>query len=206
MAAFWTAFVLIFIAEMGDKTQFMTLAMSARYSSLVVMSGVFIGTLLVSLLSVVLGETVGRLLPYFWINLLAGIAFIAFGIFTLTGHGEEEAEETLEKEESDDQAVDSPKQKKRFKLNPVLTVASTFFVAELGDKTMLATVAIAGREYQYFWQVWAGSTLGLVLSNALGLVAGKALANKLSAKTLQYSIAAIFCLSGCLALWEAFKK
>ncbi len=76
------------MAEMGDKTQFMTLAMSAKYSAAVVLSGVFIGTLLVSLISVLLGQTVGRLLPYFWINLLAGIAFIAFGLLALRGDGE----------------------------------------------------------------------------------------------------------------------
>lgn len=191
------------MAEMGDKTQFMTLAMSARYSAVTVLSGVFIGTLLVSLISVLLGQTVGRLLPYFWINLLAGIAFIVFGLLALRGDGEEEAEEAAPEGEP---VVPGSTAKKKNNLNPIMKVASAFFIAELGDKTMLATVAIAGREYQYFWQVWAGSTLGLVASNALGIVAGKALANKLSAKTMQYLIAAIYIVSGALALWEAFKK
>jgi len=190
------------MAEMGDKTQFMTLAMSAKYSAVVVLSGVFIGTVVVSLISVLLGETVGSFLSYFWINLLAGIAFIAFGLWSLRSEGDTDGGDDSkgEKKEGDDA------KKKGVGLSPVVAVATAFFIAELGDKTMLATVVIAGREHQYFWQVWAGSTLGLVLSNALGILAGKALATKLSAKTLQYSIAVIYCLSGVLAIVEAFKK
>jgi len=84
-------------------------------------------------------------------------------------------------------------------------VATTFFFAEMGDKTMLATVVIAGREHNYFWQVWVGSALGLVLANALGIVAGKALASKISAKAMRYMVAAIYLVSGGLAIAEAFK-
>ena len=187
------------MAEMGDKTQFMTLAMSAKHSSTVVLAGVTLGTMLVSLLSVLLGQTVGSFLSHFWINLLAGIAFIGFGLWSLRGDAEEEAEDV-----SKDDKADAPG--KKGKLRPIIAVATAFFIAELGDKTMLATVVIAGREHQHFWQVWAGSTLGLVLSNALGILAGKALASKLSANTLKYLIAGVYVISGVLAIWEAFRK
>ena len=201
MHAFWTAFGLIFIAEMGDKTQFMTLAMSAKYSPALVMTGVLTGTILISLLSVFLGQTVGHLLPYFWINLLAGIAFIAFGLFSLAAKSEIEAES----EEAKLTIQNSSGSALKEKLQAVIAIASAFFIAELGDKTMLATVAIAGREYHYFWQVWIGSSLGLVAANALAIVAGKALAGKLSSKTLKYIIAAVYCVSGLLAIIEAFR-
>jgi putative Ca2+/H+ antiporter (TMEM165/GDT1 family) len=187
------------MAEMGDKTQLMTLAMSAKFSAVVVLSGVFIGTVLVSLLSVFLGQTVGSFLSYFWINLLAGIAFIVFGLLSLRSECGGEAEQAL-KEESE--LVPA---KKASKLRAILGIATTFFFAELGDKTMLATVVIAGREHNFFWQVWAGSTLGLVFANALGILAGKAIASKISEKTMQYIVAFIYVISGILAIVEALK-
>ena len=190
------------MAEMGDKTQFMTLAMSSKHSAIVVLTGVSLGTMLISLISVALGKSAGSFLSYFWINLLAGVAFIGFGLWGLRGEAEEEAEADANEATKNDHP-DSPK---KGKLRPILTVATAFFIAELGDKTMLATVVIAGRAHEHFWQVWAGSTLGLVLSNALGIVAGKALASRLSAKTMQYTIAVVYVISGILALIEAFKK
>src|ERR1700722_8763308 len=124
MHAFWTAFVFIFMAEMGDKTQFMTLAMSAKYKGRVVLAGVTLGTLVISLVSVALGQTVGKLLPTFWINILAGTAFIIFGLLELKGDDAEEAEgETNEDRKT---AKD-----KLGRFGPIVTIATTFFVAEL---------------------------------------------------------------------------
>ena len=81
MTAFWLAFILVFVAEMGDKTQFMTLTFSTRYSARVVIAGVVSATLVISLISAVLGVVLGKALPLFWINLLAGQGFIALGLW-----------------------------------------------------------------------------------------------------------------------------
>ncbi|HEY9757828.1 MAG TPA: TMEM165/GDT1 family protein [Oculatellaceae cyanobacterium] len=199
-AAFCTSFFLIFMAEMGDKTQFMTMALSAKHSSTVVLSGVALGTLVISLISVILGQTVGTFLSKFWLNLLAGLAFIAFGLWSLRGDNEEEEGEKAAAEEEKREANAKPGA-----LRPIIAVATAFFVAELGDKTMLATIVIAGREHNHFTAVWLGSTLGLLCSNALGILAGKVLANKLSAQAMHYLIAAIYIISGGLAIFEAFK-
>jgi putative Ca2+/H+ antiporter (TMEM165/GDT1 family) len=114
--------------------------------------------------------------------------------------------------EPEEEATDALKEeaelippKKSSKVRAILGIATTFFLAELGDKTMLATVVIAGREHNFFWQVWAGSTVGLVLANALGIVAGKAIASKISERMMQYIVAAIYVISGGLAIFEAFK-
>jgi Ca2+/H+ antiporter, TMEM165/GDT1 family len=207
LSAFWKAFILIFMAELGDKTQFMTLAMATKYKALDVMLGVTIGTTLVSLLSVALGSTVGRILPMFWIAMLAGVAFITFGLLELKGDSASEIEEEEKKvlESSNDQPSDQGQSsKKRVRFGPILTIAGTFFLAELGDKTMLATVAIASREGAFF-QVWLGSTLGLVASNALAIFAGKAVGTKVSASTLRYVISAVYIISGILSIVEGFK-
>jgi Ca2+/H+ antiporter, TMEM165/GDT1 family len=191
LTAFWTAFALIFIAELGDKTQFMTMAFAARHKALIVLAAVSIASLLVSLLSVGLGETLGRLLPVFWVSLVAGIAFILFGILELRSE-----------DESDVNLTDEEKDQKGRRVNPLITISTSFFIAELGDKTMLATVAIATR-YHQFLEVWLGASLGLILSNVLAIVAGKALGKKLSARTLKIAVAAVYIISGIIAITQA---
>ena len=187
MSAFWIALFFVFVAEMGDKTQFMTLSFSTRYRARTVIAGVFVATLLISLISVLLGEALGSALPLFWINLLAGLLFIGFGLWTLRNDDE-----------------DSEKSVPRYHLGPFVTVAATFFLAELGDRTMLATVIIASRE-RNFIGVWVGSTMGLVLANALAIIIGKMLGQRLPKRTLKYGMAFIFIASGVWALIEAWR-
>jgi putative Ca2+/H+ antiporter (TMEM165/GDT1 family) len=70
---------------MGDKTQLVALAFATRYSITTVMGGVFAATLLVHLFSVLIGQVLGFKLPIFWVNIIAGLAFIGFGLWTLRG-------------------------------------------------------------------------------------------------------------------------
>src|SRR5229473_5458257 len=123
MTAFWIALGFVFIAEMGDKTQLVSLAFASRYSAKIVLSAVFIATLLVHILSVVLGQSAAMVIPRFWVDIAAGVAFIAFGLWTIRGDELKEGE------------LDKPS-----RFGPFLTVAITFFLAELGDKTMLTTI------------------------------------------------------------------
>jgi len=187
MHAFWIALFIVFVAEMGDKTQFMTLSFSARYRISIVLLGVCLGTLVISLISAFVGVVIGKALPFFWINLSAGIMFIGFGLWSLHGDGPTE------------------KIRPRGDLGPLLTVAATFFVAEIGDRTMLATIMIASRERD-FWGVWLGSTFGLVSANALAIVVGKILGKQLPNKVLKYGTAIIFVASGVLAIIQAWRR
>ena len=140
MFAFWQSLIFIALAEMGDKTQLVALAFATRYRARVVLAGVFVATLVVHLISVGIGEVLGLVVSPFWLTLAAGAAFIGFGIWTLRG----------DKLDDDDTSV-----MRRF--GPFLTVAIAFFLAELGDKTMLATVTLAS-QFQEFVPVWIGST------------------------------------------------
>jgi len=184
MPAFLIALFFVFIAEMGDKTQLVALAFATRYAAQTVLAGVFVATLLVHLFSVVIGEIVGLALPIFWVKLLAGCAFLGFGLWTLRG------------DELDD---DERMAARRF--GPLMTVAIAFFLAELGDKTMLATVTIASQQ-QDFVGVWLGSTVGMVVADGLAIIVGKILGKQLPEKTIKYGAATIFLVTGVVTLTE----
>lgn len=186
MTAFWIATIYVLVAEMGDKTQLVALAFATRYRATVVLSGVFLATMVVHLFSVVLGEAAGLALPTFWIKLLAGFAFIIFGLWTLRGDklGEED-------------------KIKVGNLGPLMTIATTFFLAELGDKTMLATITIAS-EQQSFVAVWLGSTAGMVIADGIAILAGRVMGRRLPEKLIKYSAAAVFIASGLYSLYQAF--
>jgi Ca2+/H+ antiporter, TMEM165/GDT1 family len=188
MAAFWIALIYVFLAEIGDKTQFMTIAFATRYKGRIVLAGVVVATALINLVSVGLGEWIGKLLPTIWINLVSGLAFIVFGIWELRPEN-----------------INQSENYKESRFGPFVTVASALFLAEFGDKTMLATAAIAGSEHNFF-QVWAGSTAGLVASNALAIFAGRAVKTKLSTKKTTIAIAVIYIVTGILAIVKGLTE
>ncbi len=179
---FVIALLMVFIAEMGDKTQLVALAFATRYTAQTVLAGVFAATLLVHLFSVGLGELVGITLPLLWVKLLAGVAFLGFGWWTLRG----------------DEFTETDKLEER-RVGPMLTVATTFFLAELGDKTMLATVTIASQQHD-FVGVWLGSTVGMVVADGLAILLGKMLGRQLPETAIKYGAAAIFIVTGVVTL------
>jgi putative Ca2+/H+ antiporter (TMEM165/GDT1 family) len=185
MQAFWIALGFVFLAEMGDKTQLVSLAFASRYSAKIVLAGVFVATLLVHILSVVLGESAAMVLPRFWIDIAAGVSFIGFGVWTLRGDELKEGE------------IDKPS-----RFGPFLTVGTTFFLAELGDKTMLTTITIASQQRQ-FVAVWLGSTVGMVAADGLAIMVGNLLGAKLPERAIKLSAAAFFIGSGIYVLVQA---
>jgi putative Ca2+/H+ antiporter (TMEM165/GDT1 family) len=185
MRAFGIAAFFVFLAEMGDKTQLVALLFATRYRAITVLVGVFTATLLVHLGSVGLGEAAGSLIPALWIRMLSGAAFIVFGIWSFFGDKLDEKDEV-----------------KEYRLGPLITVATTFFIAELGDKTMLTTVTIAG-EQQQFAAVWLGSTVGMVAADGIAIAVAKTMRKRLPEKTLRYSAAAIFIVSGVITMLTA---
>lgn len=173
MNAFWLAFAMIFIAELGDKTQLVALCLASRFNAWVVLAGITVATLVVHVFSVLLGGGVGHFLPQAWIDLAAGLAFIGFGLWTLRG-------DVLEDENCGATRVRSP----------FWLVATTFFLAELGDKTMLGTVALATGNALI--PVWLGSTLGMVVSDGLAIIVGQLLGKRLPERAIRVGAAVIF--------------
>jgi putative Ca2+/H+ antiporter (TMEM165/GDT1 family) len=185
MDAFLLSFAVIFVAELGDKSQLMALAFATRYRAIDVLIGVSAATLLVHLASVVLGATVAAALPTQAIALLAGAAFFVFAAWTLRGDALDEDE------------ANKPNRTAR---SIIIMVGTAFFLAELGDKTMLATITLATREEAV--GTWLGSTAGMVVADAIAIAIGKVFGARLPERLIRYGAAAAFAVFGALLIAE----
>ena len=183
------SFAVIFVAELGDKSQLMALTFATRYRTGPVLIGITIATAVVHLVSVGVGYGLGATLPTGWIALIAGLAFLGFGAWTLRG----------------DTLTDEEKTKaERSTGSAILAVGGAFFLAELGDKTMLATITLAT---QYGWfGTWIGSTVGMVAADALAILVGRLLGRHLPDKVIKYGAAALFAIFGIWLIVEAFAE
>jgi putative Ca2+/H+ antiporter (TMEM165/GDT1 family) len=181
--AFLLSTAVIFVAELGDKSQLMAMTFAARYRARDVLIGITVATAVVHLLSVALGAFVGDQFAdsQGTISVVAGLAFLGFAAWTLRG-------DELTEEEAD--------KARRSSGAAVLAVGVAFFLAELGDKTMLATVTLATQEG--WFGTWIGSTLGMVLADALAIGVGALLGRNLPDKAIRYGAAAAFALFGVL--------
>lgn len=186
MSALLLSFGVIFVAELGDKSQLMAMTFAARYKFWTVVGAITAATAIVHLLSVAIGLTMGAALPTRFINVLAALAFIAFGFWTLRGD-----------ELSDEEEAKATKTAR----SAFFAVAIAFFLAELGDKTMLATVTLATN--QAWIGTWIGSTLGMVAADALAIGVGAVLGHRLPERVIQIGASILFFLFGGLLLLRA---
>jgi putative Ca2+/H+ antiporter (TMEM165/GDT1 family) len=186
LSALAISFGVIFVAELGDKSQLMALTFATRFRPLPVLVGISVATALVHLASVGLGYGLGATLPTGWISLIAGIAFLIFGAWTLRG-------DTLTEEEK--------QRAERTTRSAIMAVGVSFFLAELGDKTMLATITLAT---QHGWLgTWIGSTAGMVVADALAILVGRWLGRRLPERLVAYGAAALFAIFGIWLIVEA---
>jgi putative Ca2+/H+ antiporter (TMEM165/GDT1 family) len=172
MTAFVTSLLFVVLAEMGDKTQLLAMAFASRYRWQTVMFAVFVATLLNHLFAVALGSFLTNIVPLQYIQIAAAASFIFFGLWTLRG----------------DELNDEDK---RFKYSPFWTVAIAFFIAEMGDKTQLATVALATR-FDSIIQIWLGTTCGMMIADALGIIVGIVLGKKIPERIVKWFAALVF--------------
>ena len=190
LSAFLLSLGVIFVAELGDKSQLMALAFATRFPAVPVLVGITVATALVHLASVLFGVVLGAALPTTAIQVVAAVAFFGFALWTLRG------------DHLDD---DELEQVERTTRSAVVAASVAFFLAELGDKTMLATITLASRE-SGFWTlagVWAGSTVGMVAADGLAIWVGKVLGARLPERAVKYGAALLFALFGVLLLVDA---
>ncbi len=152
------AFGAIFIAEFGDKSQLLILAFATRYAARPVVLELVLAAAIVQGISVAVGAAVGAALPQAAVAVVSGLAFLAIAAWTLHGDADHD--------EAERDSATGARQLAGVAL--VLTVAGTFIVAELGDKTMLATFALAAS--QGALPTWIGSTAGEIVANLVAVV------------------------------------
>jgi len=170
------SFVTIFVAEIGDKSQLVVIAMSVVLSRRLVLAGVAISAVLSQTLSVALGSVVGDVVSEQVALVVSGIAFIGFGIWA-----------ALERPADDGSGHRSTG-------TGVMVVASTVFLAELGDKTMFATAALAATSNPV--ATWLGSFLALLGAAAVALWAGSHVLARLPQHHLRLLTVALFAVVG----------
>ena len=188
MSAFLVSFGIIFAAELGDKSQLMALTFAARYRALTILLAITAATAVVHLVSVFVGAVLGVALPTDVISVVAGAAFIGFGVWTLRG------DELTDEDEA---------RAARGGRSVFWTVAGAFFLAELGDKTMLATITLATDNGAF--GTWLGSTLGMVAADALAIVVGRHLGTRLPERAIRYGAAVLFFAFGALLIAEGVR-
>ncbi len=185
MGAFPASAGFVVLAEMGDKTQLLAMALACRFRWYTVMLGVFAATLANHFLAVVAGTYITGFIPLWYVRVAASASFILFGFWTLHG-------DTLEGED------------KRFHYSPFWTVAVAFFFAEMGDKTQLATVALAA-EYKNILDVWLGTTTGMLIADAIGIGVGVVLGKKIPERLIKWVAAFLFISFGISGLHESIS-
>jgi len=171
------SFVLVALAELGDKTQIAVITLSSRFKALAVFSGAMLAFLLTTGIAVAIGDALTLVLPTFWIRITAAAIFLIFGIYTIVSRRGEAQVKTREAR------------------NAVFSSFSLITLMELGDKTQFAVIALSA-QYEFPLLVYLGVMLAFALITGLGATLGIALTRFVPLKHIQLGSAVIFMLLG----------
>ncbi len=163
LVAFGATFVTIFLAEMGDKTQLMTISFAAKYPRWLVFWAVFFAMALLTAMAVLIGEAIVQVVPLDYIKVASGAVFIAFGAW-----GTHKRNEVEKKDDAED------KGKGR---GPFFMIFGMLVLAELGDKTQLMAIALSAK-YHAPLPVMLGGILGFAAVVAVGVLLGEAISRR----------------------------
>jgi len=186
MAAFLASLAFVVLAEMGDKTQLLAMAFATRFRWQTVMGGVLVATMANHLMAAAAGSWLATVVPLATIKIVAAASFIVFGLWTIRG----------DKLEGEDE---------RYSFSPFWTVAVAFFIAEMGDKTQLATISLAVK-YNAIWSVWMGTTAGMMIADAFGIVVGIVMGKRIPERAVKWGAALIFIAFGVYGLRENLPR
>ena len=179
-----------FIAEMGDKTQLMLIALTSKYKLKDIIFGTAAAILVLNGLAVLAGGLVSEFIPGWLIKTVAALAFLYFAASTIAGDDDEEEEEGGNS---------------KIKFAP-FAVFCTFFVAELGDKTQLTAITFGANEgMEAAIVVWIACSLGLFAADILGMLVGYLLKSKTPEGLLNTLAFVIFSVFGVYTLYQGLK-
>lgn len=177
------------LAEMGDKTQLLAMAFATKYKASKILLGVFIATILNHGLAVALGNCITRLEGIQgWIQGVASLSFILFGLWTLHG----------DKLDGEDQ--------RKSRYGAVMTVAIAFFIAELGDKTQLATIALATKFPGSPLEILMGTTTGMLIADGIGIIFGVVMGKRIPEHIIKYVSAGMFIVFGLIGSYQVARE
>lgn len=188
VAVFLRTLVMIFLAEMGDKSQFLMAALTSEYRIRDILAGALSAIAVLNALAVSVGALVGEFLPMTLISLVAGFAFLFFAWAGLC-EGEEDSEEKVRRGK-----------------RALPAIFGTYFLAELGDKTQLATLTLSAENAGCGWAVFFGATLALFLSGLIGVTVGAVLGRRLPAGVFRVVSFLIFAVCGALKLLDGVGR
>lgn len=185
MESFLVSLSTVAIAEMGDRTQLLALMLAARYRKpWPIIAGVLCATLANHAVAGLIGVRLGRFLTPQVLDAVVGVSMIGMALWTLKPDtlGEEGARTGT--------------------AGAFLATVIAFFIAEIGDKTQIATVALAAA-YSSLVPVVAGTTVGMLVANIPVVLLGKAFSERLPLRALHYGASALFIVLGGVFLYRA---
>lgn len=180
--ALFASFGMVAIAEIGDKTQLLSFMLAARFKgqALPIIGGILVATLVNHACAAAIGDWVAAQVSPHTMRWILGGVFLAFAVWALFPD-----------------SLDAGKQAPRY--GAFLTTLVMFFIAEMGDKTQLATVALGAR-YENLVLVTLGTTLGMMAANVPAVLVGEKLAQRVPLSSMRFVAAALFALFGILIL------
>ncbi len=190
IAALVIAFGVVFVAELGDKTQLLALDFGARHSLRTVAIGLALGYAAANLVATFVGGILGAALPERPIQIAGGLLFLGFAALALR--------RSRPGTVGPDDKVTDPSSGGAGTLTVISSIAGAIAVAEMGDKTQIATATLASQSSPV--GVWIGATLGAASSGMVGAVAGNFLGDRVPARALHFTSAALFTAFGVAML------
>ncbi len=186
ISVFLSAFALLFLAEMGDKSQLIAMTLAHRYRIGPVIAGVFLAFLVLNGLAVLVGEALFRYVPQHLVLLAAGALFLffAYRAWRDTAEADEDAEV-----------------KRLGGHGALLSSFALIFVAELGDKTQLALIALVAGTGE-LWAVFLGGTLALWAVSLIGILLGGTVLRRMPQAWMHRAAALLFLVFGLLAVTQ----
>ena len=185
VTALLIAFGVVFVAELGDKTQLLALDFGARYPLRVVAVGLTLGYAAANVVATIVGGILGAALPERPIQIVGGVIFLAFAIAALRRSDDDHDDATA--------LVSSVRT-----LTVVSSIAGTIALAEMGDKTQIATATLASQSSPL--GVWIGATLGAASSGMVGALAGNLIGDRVPTRALSVASAVLFAAFGVAML------
>lgn len=189
------AFTLVFISELGDKTQILVLSFSSKLRTTTILLGVALGSLLSHGIAITFGSFLGNIgndSIHFLLELITYVSFLIFGFFTLFSN----------KSENSNGNSSALKNINKLKLNYILIIALSIAIGELGDKTFLASIGL-GIQYpaQKIFLI-LGAILGMILSDLIAIILGKFLSKKLPENILEKFSGILFLIFGFIGIFN----